>query len=333
MSDFRRVVGRRQAHDLKNNLKLHYRSHASASTEQRQAAIAILQMLTRNYPQFRDWKDLIIKEEQSNVENLLNTAEAKQVEKEYNQKMPYPEDRMYVPQALYFDRSVEKLLAMFSDTDPEKGLPSHKIPALTEHYGKNKLPDPPRTSAFRILWRQLTDFMVILLLIASIVEAAQQDFKSMAVLHAVVILNTIIGFWQEWKASKTLEALSDLSVPQAQVIRDGRQTLIDSDELVPGDLVLLDEGEAVPADLRLIEVAQLQAMESVLTGESVPASKAIEAISAKVILQNNFKCVRQIQRSLKTNIDPQRCAEFHWENAKAMHSCQQSLQKEEQKVL
>jgi Ca2+-transporting ATPase len=239
-------------------------------------------MLTKSFPQFNDWRDLVTKDEHSTVENLLSSTEARDMEKCYIRKMPQPTERMYAPPGLYFDRSIDKLLAMFPDTDAEHGLPSDKLPALYEHYGYNRLPDPPRTSALKILWRQLTDFMVIILIFASIVEAAQQDFKSMAVLLIVIVLNTVIGFWQEWKASKTLEALSDLTVPQANVIRDGTLQAVDSSDLVPGDLVVLDEGEAIPADLRLIEVSQLQAMESVLTGESVPATKSTESISAKV---------------------------------------------------
>ncbi|KAI9287730.1 hypothetical protein BC943DRAFT_274467 [Umbelopsis sp. AD052] len=281
VSDFRRVVGRRLAHELRLNLKIHYRCLPSCTAEQKQAALAILHMLTRSFPQFSDWKDLVVKDEHSTVESLLTSPEAQDLEKSYSYKMPQPGGQKYAPPALYFDRTVEKLLAMFPNTDPDNGLPSDMLPALYSHYGYNQLPDPPKSSALRILGRQLTDFMVIILIVASIVEAAQQDFKSMAVLLVVIVLNTIIGFWQEFKASKTLEALSDLTVPKANVMRDGVLQNVDSSELVPGDLVILEEGEAIPADLRLIEVSQLQAMESVLTGESVPTTKTTEAVSAK----------------------------------------------------
>ncbi|RUO95306.1 P-type ATPase [Jimgerdemannia flammicorona] len=103
----------------------------------------------------------------------------------------------------------------------------------------------------------------------------------MAVLLVVIVLNTAIGFTQEWKASRALDALMRLGVPQAQVIRDGKAQHIDSSLLVPGDIVILDEGESVPADLRLIEVAQLEAVEAVLTGESLPVLKSIEAIKSR----------------------------------------------------
>jgi Ca2+-transporting ATPase len=246
-------------------------------------------MLTRSFPHFSDWRDLVNNDVHSMVESLLTSSEAQDLEKSYNYKMPQPTEQMYAPPALYFDRTVEKLMAMFSDTDLEKGLPSDKLPALYNHYGYNRLPDPPKSSALKILGRQLTDFMVIILILASIVEAAEQDFKSMTVLLVVIVLNTIIGFWQEWKASKTLEALTDLSVPKANVIRDGSLQNIDSCELVPGDLVILEEGEAIPADLRLIEVSQLQVMEGVLTGESVPTIKTTDAISGKVKKKFNHR--------------------------------------------
>lgn len=109
-----------------------------------------------------------------------------------------------------------------------------------------------------------------------------QDFKGMSVLLAVIFLNTVIGFTQEWKASRALDALMRLGVPQAHVVRDGKPQHIDSAELVPGDIVILEEGDAVPADLRLIDVAQLEAVEAVLTGESVPVLKGTGAVKVRV---------------------------------------------------
>jgi len=158
-------------------------------------------------------------------------------------------------------------------TSLETGLPSEAIPALQEHYGKNALPQPPKTSALKMLWAQLTDFMILLLLAVAVLMAATRDFIPMAVLLIVVVLNTIIGFTQEYKAGKALDALTKLSVPKAQVLRDGATSMIDSEELVPGDIVILEEGESVPADLRLAEVSQLEIIESILTGESVAVNK------------------------------------------------------------
>jgi len=102
---------------------------------------------------------------------------------------------------------------------------------------------------------------------------ATKEYISMAVLLIVVVLNAIIGFTQEYKAGKALDALTKLSVPVAQVLRDGATSMINSQELVPGDIVILEEGESVPADLRLAEVSQLEIIESILTGESVAVTK------------------------------------------------------------
>lgn len=158
-------------------------------------------------------------------------------------------------------------------TNLETGLPSEAIPALQEHYGKNVLPEPPRVSTLKMIINQLTDFIVLMLIAVAIIMAATKEFISMAVLLVVVILNTIIGFVQEYKAGKALDALTKLSVPRAQVLRDGVTSVINSEELVPGDIVILEEGESVPADLRLAEVSQLEIIESILTGESVAVNK------------------------------------------------------------
>ncbi|KAI9496328.1 hypothetical protein BDB00DRAFT_143081 [Zychaea mexicana] len=292
--EFRAIVGEKDVFELRNTLKIHYRCQPSSTEEQKRSAIAIVQLLTEYFPRhISDWRDLIKESEQGDMEQLLASPLAKEMDKEKS-KMPRSTANLVAtdnndssivmlppPQALYFDRSVEKLMKMFPHTHPTNGLPSALVRALREQYGINKLPDPPRPSALKMLWTQLTDFMVLMLLAASIIQAGQQEFNSMAVLLIVVVLNTVIGFSQEWKAGKTLSALMDLTVPKAQVIRDGEQQIVDSDDLVPGDLAVLDEGDAVPADIRLIEVAQLEIVESILTGESLPVTKKTDAIKAK----------------------------------------------------
>ncbi|KAI8069379.1 hypothetical protein BC940DRAFT_25452 [Gongronella butleri] len=285
VDEFRAMVGSKDAIELRQQLKLHHRCQSSSSDEQKRAALAMLQLM-RAYAQLQDWRDLVKPSEHDAMATLLASPLAKDM-KERDQLMPSvnksrPNLLLPPPPSLYFDRSVEKLLGMYAHTDPNKGLASHLVPSLREHYGMmNRLPDPPKPSVLKMLWTQLTDFIVLILLAAAIVQAGQQEFNSMAVLLIVVVLNTIIGFTQEWKASKTLNALMNLSVPKARVIRDGDQQLIDSEELVPGDLVVLEEGDAIPADLRLIEVAQLEVVEGILTGESLPVLKSSEPVKAK----------------------------------------------------
>ncbi|KAG1470818.1 hypothetical protein G6F56_002463 [Rhizopus delemar] len=284
VDEFRTIISDMDVSSLRRQLKIHYRCQPHSTREQKRGAIAILFLLTRHFPrQFGDWRELVKESEQGDMEKLLNSSLAAEIDKE-EEKMPRAaqvSNLLPPPQALYFDRSVDKLLAMFSKTDREKGLPESLVPALREQYGSNALPKPPRPNPLRMLWEQLTDFMVLILIAAAIVEAAEKDFNSMIVLLVVVVLNTIIGFSQEWKASRTLNALMNLSVPQAKVIRDGQEKYVESEDLVPGDLVVLDEGDAVPADIRLIEVSQLGLVEGILTGESVPVQKNVDAIKSK----------------------------------------------------
>jgi Ca2+-transporting ATPase len=206
------AVAEKPAFDLQQSLKIHHRCQPSSSKDQKQAAIGMIYLLTTLFSQFHDWRDLVKEKEQGDMETLLASELAADIEKKAISKMP----QSSAP-SLYFDRSVKKLLKMFPNTDPDKGLPSDAVSLLREQYGPNKLPAPPKPSALKMLWGQLTDFMVIILLAACIVEAGEQEFNSMAVLLVVIVLNTIIGFTQEWKASKTLEALMHLSTPQVYI--------------------------------------------------------------------------------------------------------------------
>jgi Ca2+-transporting ATPase len=121
--------------------------------------------------------------------------------------------------------------------------------------------------------KQFTDFIILVLVAAAIVSAAIEDYEAMIVLFVVVIINGIIGFVQEYRAKKALDALNSLSVPKAQILRNTVPAIIDSVELVPGDIVLLDEGQNVPADIRLIECSQLSIIEALLTGEPIAVTK------------------------------------------------------------
>lgn len=114
----------------------------------------------------------------------------------------------------------------------------------------------------------------------AITEAALKEWKEAIVLFAVILMNIVIGFSQEYKAKQALEALMSLSVPKAVVVRDGQTVSIDSMDLVPGDIVVLEEGDAVPADLRIAEASQLEIVEALLTGESLPVAKFPKHIRA-----------------------------------------------------
>ncbi|CAB4407875.1 unnamed protein product [Rhizophagus irregularis] len=273
VEEFRIAVGERSLSDLYNALRLHRRCRKDADPEVKQAAVAIIYMLTEWFSQFSDWRELVKVDEQSDVEKVM---------KEFTDtikkpKMPPLQGVALPPPSLYFDRDVTRVLKMFR-TSLTDGLHSTSIEGLLEHYSPNILPEPPKTSIFRMIFNQLRDFMVIILLIATVVTAAEKDFKGMGVLLFVIVLNTIIGFTQEYKANKALAALEKLSVPKAQVIRDGEQIIVDSSQLVPGDIVVLEEGDAIPADLRIVECSRLEVIESILTGESLPVSKSTKKI-------------------------------------------------------
>ncbi|KAG0243350.1 hypothetical protein B0O80DRAFT_493123 [Mortierella sp. GBAus27b] len=268
VQEFRQAVGEKPVSDLRHALKLDIRCRSGSTEQEQQAAVALIALLTTIYPQFSDWKELVKSDGQRNVQKCMR-EHADFVKAE---KMPEMPGVILAPQALCFDRRIKRCLKMYR-TSLETGLPSEAIPALREHYGKNVLPQPPRTSVFKMIWSQFTDFMILLLLAVAVLMGATKDFIPMTVLIVVVVLNAIIGFTQEYKASKALDALTKLSVPKAQVLRDGATSVINSEELVPGDIVILEEGESIPADLRLAEVSQLEIVESILTGEAVPVSK------------------------------------------------------------
>jgi len=181
------------------------------------------------------------------------------------------------PRGPYFDTAGDKLLTLFQ-TSLETGLTTKEAQARVQQYGTNALQPPPETSLWTMLWRQLSDFIVIILIVAAIVCFGIGDIKAGVALLCVVIINGAIGLSQEIKAENALKALSSLTVPKANLLRDGQQVELPAKELVPGDIVVLDEGMAIPADLRIMQVSQLQIIEGVLTGESKPVTKIIDAI-------------------------------------------------------
>jgi len=184
---------------------------------------------------------------------------------------------LLAPKGEYWDTDVDKVLGMFR-TKTEAGLTEAEVLARREVYGDNRTPPMARASVLGILFRQLADLIVVILLVACVVSACLRDFKTVVVLGVVVSINTAIGFYQEWNAERAISALASLSVPQCTVIRGGTPRMADAGDLVPGDIVVLDEGAAVPADMRLCNVSQLAIIETLLTGESLPMEKSTDAI-------------------------------------------------------
>ena len=164
----------------------------------------------------------------------------------------------------------EALRALHSSRD---GLSAEEAARRQAEFGKNRLKERKKKSLWRMLWEQIKDVMVIILLVAAIVSLVFGDYAEAAVIFAIVVINAVIGIVQEKKAADALAALGSLSAPTARVLRDGKECSLPAEELVPGDVVILADGCVIPADVRLLEESNLSVQESALTGESVPVEK------------------------------------------------------------
>ena len=170
------------------------------------------------------------------------------------------------------------------DTDGQ-GLTSQEAAKRQEKYGPNKLKEGKKPTLIQRFLTQLKDPMLIILMIAAAVSAltgmlsGESEWAEVIIIVAVVLLNAILGVVQESKAEAAIEALQTMTAATCKVIRDGKQMVLHSDELVPGDVVILEAGDAVPADGRIIECASLKIEEAALTGESVPVNKLIDALN------------------------------------------------------
>ncbi len=158
-------------------------------------------------------------------------------------------------------------------TDLERGLPSEKARKRLRQYGLNRLQQYGRETWYQVLLRQFIDVLILLLLFAAVIAWAIGELSDAITILAIVVLNGVLGFVQEWKAEKALEALKKMLSTKAKVLRDGAVIELDADLLVPGDVVVLEIGDKVPADIRLTESINLKVDESPLTGESIPVLK------------------------------------------------------------
>lgn len=159
------------------------------------------------------------------------------------------------------------------------GLAESEVRARLEKYGYNKLAEEEKISRLKILLHQFTSPLIYILLIAAVVTTLLGEHVDTGVIMAVVLLNAIIGYFQEFKAEESVRALKQLLVAKARVIRGGRELEISGTDLVPGDIVLLASGARVPADLRLLHTNELRIDEAMLTGESLPAEKGTGVIA------------------------------------------------------
>ncbi|HCW50651.1 MAG TPA: ATPase, partial [Clostridiales bacterium] len=171
--------------------------------------------------------------------------------------------------------SVEDLLTEL-ETDPHRGLTPEEAERRLEVLGPNEIARRRRPSALRMLASQFTDLIVLVLLGAAAVSLFLGETGDAVVIIAIVVLNAVLGFVQEFRAERALERLRELAAPTARLVRGdpARPETVPAREVVPGDIVVLEEGDRVPADIRLLEAHNLQTQEAALTGESAPVAKS-----------------------------------------------------------
>ncbi len=181
----------------------------------------------------------------------------------------------------HYLKTVEETLSEFKTS--AEGLTAAEAAERLQRDGRNKLAEPPKDSLFKKLMMQFADPMIIILIVAAAISGvtafyANESFADVIIILAVVIINAVLGVYQESKAEKAIEALQEMAAATSKVYRDGKLITIRSEELVPGDIVVLEAGDAVPADGRIIQCASMKIEEAALTGESVPVDKTEEAL-------------------------------------------------------
>ncbi len=277
--EFREAVGEVPLDELRRKLLFYPRLVHPQNLDEHGTAVSLLKTITKTFPQFNEWYEFFKEEDWATVEKVLGSSSFYSEER---RKVSLKPIVCYPPQSLYFDREIYRVLDMFQTT-AEEGLSLVQVQNHLNYYGPNVLPAPMTKPVYQMIIDQLKDFMIIVL-ISTMIISAIMDFPkitSAAVLAVVIVSNVVIGFWQEWKAAKTVKALRSLTVPKAHVIRGGVEDVIDASELVPGDVVILSEGDFVPADLRLVKVNRLELVECNLTGESDPVPKNTLTIKVK----------------------------------------------------
>ena len=179
----------------------------------------------------------------------------------------------------YHSQTAEQTVQILS-SDISSGLTEQQVQKLQTKYGENKLREKKKKTNLQRFLDQFKDVMILILILAAIIsfviacmEGELKEFFEPVLILIIVIVNAIMGMMQESKAEKALDALKNLSAPHAKVLRNGEEKLIESTQLVPGDIIRLEAGDFIPADARLLQSASLKIEESALTGESIPSEK------------------------------------------------------------
>lgn len=191
-----------------------------------------------------------------------------------------------VPWHIKSVKEIEEIL----DTSIKTGLTAEEAEKRIADYGYNELEEKKGRSPFKIFISQFNDFMIWILIAAAFISGVIiKEITDAIVILIILIINSILGFVQEFRAERALQALKELASPSALVIREGKEKRIHSKDLVPGDIIKLTAGDLVPADCRIIEQTNLQANESILTGESLPVSKTAAKLDKEKLLPGDKK--------------------------------------------
>jgi Ca2+-transporting ATPase len=191
----------------------------------------------------------------------------------------------------FYKESIDAVVKELN-SNKQDGLDESQIKRARQQFGSNVLKEVNTIGIFKIIFRQFVSPLVFILIAASAVSFYLGQFRDGSILIIIVILNAIIGFYQEWKSENILASLKSLVVDRCNVIRSGKVIEIRVDELVPGDIVKLSEGDGIPADIRLIESNEYSANEFILTGESLPSNKDALFTTDKSLPLNEIKnCV------------------------------------------
>ncbi len=180
----------------------------------------------------------------------------------------------------YYAMDINSVLGSL-DTSTE-GLTGQEVETRLNKYGLNEIIEEKKVSRLEMLLSQFKSFLIIILLAAAFVSAMLGEIADSIIILLIVLLSGILGFFQEYRAEKAIDALKQMAAPTARVVRDGRESIIPAAKIVPGDIIFLKTGDGIPADSRLIEAINLKMDEASLTGESVPVQKKTDALKQEL---------------------------------------------------
>src|SRR3989304_6890382 len=185
--------------------------------------------------------------------------------------------RGHVAQLPWHSMEIASLLGEL-DTDPQRGLASEEAKRRLEIYGYNELAAEEKTSPYTLFISQFKNTLIIILLVAPVLSALVGELVDAGIIVVIVLFCAVLGFIQEYRAERALDALKKMLTPSITVLRGGKENEVLAKELVPGDILLLEAGDKIPTDGRLSEIHSLQCDEAPLTGESFPVEKELSVL-------------------------------------------------------